>query len=190
MLGRSLTLVGNSTRQLITRSLLSSSTLCNNSRWMSTAAPQTNNLGASYTAAPPARPSPQRGRRPNKQKSPSFPQYAHIPRLATEGMQRVTEMGFNYYLIDVRPAEQFQQEAVMGSVNFPSAQGFSAETLKALDKSSMVLLMGPKEKGYPAACEAALEFTKQGFKSVIVVESSVKELVDNGFFYSSEKDTL
>ncbi|EFA75076.1 hypothetical protein PPL_11150 [Heterostelium album PN500] len=133
-----------------------------------------------------ARPSPQRGRRPNKQKSPSFPQYAHIPRLATAGLHRIAMMGFDFYLLDIRPAAEFAAESVVGSVSHPVEH--LDKSSEQLDKSSMVLLLGPKEKGYPVACEAALKLQSKGFKSVIVLESSVKELVNAGFFYNAPAD--
>eukprot|EP01133_Synstelium_polycarpum_P012355 gene12355-14489_t len=132
-------------------------------------------------------PSPKRGRRPDKQKSPNYPQYSHIPRLATAGVQRITSMGFDFYLVDVREAAQFAEESIQGSVNHPLA---TLETsCEPMDRNTMVLVFGTKEKGYPMACEASLKLTAKGFKQVIVVESTVKDMADVGFFYNSTKDT-
>eukprot|EP01132_Coremiostelium_polycephalum_P002431 gene2431-3001_t len=126
-------------------------------------------------------------RRPGKVKSIYYPEYAHIPRVAPLGLVRSVKLGYDFYLIDIREPEHFQKETIVGAVNHPLST--LEQTCSKLDKETMVMVFGPKERGYPTTCEAALKLLNKGFKNVLVVESGVKELVDKGFFYDSETDS-
>ncbi|KAN0048002.1 hypothetical protein ACTA71_002393 [Dictyostelium dimigraforme] len=128
-------------------------------------------------------------RRPDKIRSIKYEQYSGIPRIAAKGFFRITTKGFDYYFLDVRSSENFAKESVVGAVNHPVEK--IEESMKELhDKSSLIMVMGEKERGWPQACEAALKLQNNGFKNVIVIEASVQDLVEKGFFYTSEKDFI
>ncbi|EGG23501.1 hypothetical protein DFA_05634 [Cavenderia fasciculata] len=133
-------------------------------------------------------PSPQRGRRPNKQRPTKFPQYSNIPRINTEGFHRLANMGFDFYFLDVRDEASYKESHIQGSTNHPIAT--LEKTSEELHKNVMTFVFGPKDKGFPVGCEAATILNAKGFKSVVVLESSVQELADIGFFYNSEKDLM
>ncbi|KYQ92564.1 hypothetical protein DLAC_11657 [Tieghemostelium lacteum] len=139
-------------------------------------------------AGPTKKPTPKKvpKRRPGKVRSIEYKQYASIPRLAGKGLFRITKMGFDYYLIDVRDPEQFKTESIIGSVNHPVST--IEQTSEPMDRNTMVLVMGQKERGWVQQCEAALKLQQKGFKNVIVLEVGPQEMVDLGFFYTSEKD--
>ncbi|KAN0000298.1 hypothetical protein ACTFIZ_000733 [Dictyostelium cf. discoideum] len=128
-------------------------------------------------------------RRPDKIRSIKYEQYSGIPRIAAKGFFRITTKGFDYYFFDVRSSENFAKESIVGAVNHPVEN--IEESMKELrDKSSLIMVMGEKERGWPQACEAALKLQNNGFKNVIVIEAGVQELVEKGFFYTSEKDFI
>ncbi|KAK5580825.1 hypothetical protein RB653_000849 [Dictyostelium firmibasis] len=128
-------------------------------------------------------------RRPDKIRSIKYDQYSDIPRMAAKGFFRITNEGFDYYFLDVRSSDNFANESIVGAVNHPLEH--IEESMKELrDKSSLIMIMGEKERGWPQACEAALKLKNNGFVNVIVVEAGIQELVEKGFFYTSEKDFI
>ncbi|EGC31449.1 hypothetical protein DICPUDRAFT_156705 [Dictyostelium purpureum] len=126
-------------------------------------------------------------RRPDKIRSVYYPEYEGIPRVAAKGFFRITSRGFDYYFLDVRSVENFQKESIVGAVNHPVEK--LEESCKDLDKNTLVVVYGEKERGWPQACAGALILQKKGFKNVLALESSIPELVEKGFFYNSEVDS-
>ncbi|KAF2069797.1 hypothetical protein CYY_008879 [Polysphondylium violaceum] len=127
-------------------------------------------------------------RRPGKVRSVEYPQYDSIPRIAPKGLYRITKIGFDFYLVDVREKTAFDEISIKGSVNHPLAT--IEESTSTMDKSKMVLCFTDTEPSWPTACEGALRLKNKGFKNVIVIEGGIKDLVDKGFVYYSDKDII